>query len=267
MLKLALELIKIFFERHDQDSCLVAEFFHTFCISYRTQEYLFFKCKPQITEYILYHLQKAKVHVNDVFNSEPRLMYLLREIVEKKLDNLLLLLKYDSGNIYPFLDNEGLKELASEVRLHRRPLFWESCRRVKVAVIADAKLLKNREVYILEVVLSFLDHIIGAPSFETYCKILRFIWRSIPDAYISYEEMRHVPLVLQGECDKCVEDIIEEIQKRDFENFTAIPQPRSLMHYSRCTIRRALNCNLQLPQGIEQLGLHRRMQSYLKIEY
>ncbi|XP_035228665.1 uncharacterized protein LOC118200811 [Stegodyphus dumicola] len=109
----------------------------------------------------------------------------------------------------------------------------ESCREVRVAVRTDVKLLKNREVHILEVVLLFLDEYTLIPQFEYYLRTIRLIWRSIPDAYLSYEEMRHVPLVFQGTCDKCVEDIIVEFQKQDFEGFASVPQPRSLMHYSR----------------------------------
>lgn len=92
---------------------------------------------------------------------------------------------------------------------------------------------------------------------------MRLIWLSIPDAVLSREEIEETcQNIYQGltteECISMYETFVVECPEE--------PMPRSLKHYCRLTIRKALNFNLELPHGIDKLGLPPALQSFLMLE-
>lgn len=45
-----------------------------------------------------------------------------------------------------------------------------------------------------------------------------------------------------------------------------VPQPRSLQHLCRCTVREVLNNNLELPHGVGKLPIPNKMKSYILLK-
>ncbi|GBM41320.1 hypothetical protein AVEN_241480-1 [Araneus ventricosus] len=92
---------------------------------------------------------------------------------------------------------------------------------------------------------------------------LRLIWRSIPDSIITSEEFRSrfeniFSLNHLTRVERFYQGVIGETPSG--------PEPRSLQHYCRTTIRAALSKNFQLPDGISRVGLPNRLQAYVRLE-
>ncbi|GBN92807.1 hypothetical protein AVEN_52801-1 [Araneus ventricosus] len=115
---------------------------------------------------------------------------------------------------------------------------------------------KERDFLMLQVIHAFLLHNTKGRQ------ALQLIWRSIPDVYITREEMA-------GQ----YEEVVTARYMTDIWNFysdivedCSSPKPRSLQHYCRVIIRTALSDNRQLYEGIDKLKLPSKMQSFLKLE-
>ncbi|XP_055927639.1 uncharacterized protein LOC129958922 [Argiope bruennichi] len=94
-------------------------------------------------------------------------------------------------------------------------------------------------------------------------KALAFLWRSLPDAVISRDEMitslKKFTNLNEGSFQICRTSIWWETDHP--------PEPRSLKHLSRCSIRQALiNNNSKLPYDILILGLTCSLISYINLE-
>ncbi|GBO14736.1 hypothetical protein AVEN_120361-1 [Araneus ventricosus] len=92
---------------------------------------------------------------------------------------------------------------------------------------------------------------------------LRLIWKSIPDSIITSEEFRSrfeniLSLNYLTRVERFYHGVIGETPSD--------PEPRSLQHYCRTTIRAALSKNFQLPDGISRVGLPNRLQAYVRLE-
>ncbi|GBN92522.1 hypothetical protein AVEN_135825-1 [Araneus ventricosus] len=92
---------------------------------------------------------------------------------------------------------------------------------------------------------------------------LRLVWNAVPDSFIARIEIKYVfgrlgseeVADLYGFYSKAVGECPEDVR------------PRTLKHLCRSTIRHQLWRSEQwLPEGIEQIGLPTRLQSYLKLE-
>ncbi|GBL73081.1 hypothetical protein AVEN_128236-1 [Araneus ventricosus] len=95
-------------------------------------------------------------------------------------------------------------------------------------------------------------------------KSLQLVWRSIPYAYISVDELITSYPGLQ------VSNYLESMHNflRDITGeVTVHPEPRSLKHYCRTVVRNALSRNSMLFWGIDKIGLPPSILSYLKLEY
>ncbi|CAL1291604.1 unnamed protein product [Larinioides sclopetarius] len=120
--------------------------------------------------------------------------------------------------------------------------------------------LMSRERYflVLQILDIYLDD--GPEELES----LQLVWRSIPDAVISLDELKSAFPALMDT--KHIQEIHGYIKNITGEEAVFL-QPRSLKHYCRCAVRRILCSNGQLSTGIDSLGLMSELQSYLKLEH
>ncbi|CAL1262236.1 unnamed protein product [Larinioides sclopetarius] len=95
-------------------------------------------------------------------------------------------------------------------------------------------------------------------------KALTMMWRTIPDVLLTQEEISHV--YNEVNMPHSVEKI-QNFYKTIAGDCPQHPMPRSLEHYCRLIIRRALAFNRQLPHGINKLGLPPPLPSFLNLEY
>ncbi|XP_035222606.1 uncharacterized protein LOC118195408 [Stegodyphus dumicola] len=252
----ASKIMKILFENLCTDSKLVAGFFHTMCIRGLTIRLrALFTYEAKVLDYILEHLTREKydiLHIFDILNRKNS------SEIRSNPEHLLVLLKY--GLKFKFEPNPLALIMFNQFYPSRYQREIWITHRVLETRRTD---LKAREAAIIEVLVNFLNY--SVPHFAVYLECLRYIWRSVPDAFISYEEMRN--LLCRNANATNLENRCEELQKCEFESFESILQPRSLLHYSRCVIRQALICNSQLPGGISLLGLPKRLQAYLRLEF
>ncbi|KAF8770098.1 hypothetical protein HNY73_017668 [Argiope bruennichi] len=92
---------------------------------------------------------------------------------------------------------------------------------------------------------------------------LRLVWRSIPQAFISLDELIASFPVLVGT--RYIENIHNFICDITGEE-SLYPKPRNLQHYCRIAVRSALSRNVKLFTGIDKLGVPPSMQAFLKLE-
>ncbi|GIY16469.1 hypothetical protein CDAR_87411 [Caerostris darwini] len=92
---------------------------------------------------------------------------------------------------------------------------------------------------------------------------LRLLWRSLPDAYLTYQEMQETFQMQLQATD--LDNFVEFYQEVVHEN-CHVMKPRSLMDLCRGTIRKELETNkLYLPNAIEELKVPRRMKRFLNL--
>ncbi|CAL1290769.1 unnamed protein product [Larinioides sclopetarius] len=95
------------------------------------------------------------------------------------------------------------------------------------------------------------------------CESLRLVWNAVPDSFISRIEI-NAQLQLLGP--EATGDIYDFYCKAVGECHEDV-EPRPLKHHCRCAIRLQLwKCMQWLPEGIEQIGLPKVLQLYLKLE-
>ncbi|GIY16471.1 hypothetical protein CDAR_87431 [Caerostris darwini] len=92
---------------------------------------------------------------------------------------------------------------------------------------------------------------------------LRLLWRSLPDAYLTYQEMQET-FQMQLQASE-LENFFNFYQEVIQEN-SPVMKPRSLLDLCRGTIRKELDTNkLYLPNAIEELKVPRRMKRFLNL--
>ncbi|XP_035219662.1 uncharacterized protein LOC118192759 [Stegodyphus dumicola] len=256
MKKIATELIKMMQDKDCTDSLLVAEVFDALCFSWMSE--FFFRYEARRMDYIFHHLKKANyfyfTHIVDILQKDGQYNVLLRS----SPDHLLVLLKYGIEIKYsPILRPYRFYQFHSTEQLE---LNWG---RIPAFLRRRWINLRPREAVIVEIFTNLYGWSVS--HFAVYLNSLCLIWRSVPDTFLSYEEMKS--FLLRHVDTKAVEQICNELQNREYHSFNMIHQPRTLSHYSRCVLRDTLMCNSQLPEGIEQLPLPKRLQSYLRLEF
>ncbi|GBM28291.1 hypothetical protein AVEN_233167-1 [Araneus ventricosus] len=119
---------------------------------------------------------------------------------------------------------------------------------------------KERNLLMLQI---FQVFFCDEPFRTSGSEALRLVWRSIPDAFITFDELNLTYGRIYGESN--IEDI-HEFYEDIIEEKVRCNQPRKLKDYCRTTIRKTLCDNAKLPEGINQLGLAPLVQSFLKLE-
>ncbi|CAL1262237.1 unnamed protein product [Larinioides sclopetarius] len=111
-------------------------------------------------------------------------------------------------------------------------------------------------------------HYLGSPGTESQIsngsKALAAIWRSIPDALFSQEEIAHVYKELNM---SLFANEIQNFYKEMVGDCPLRPTPRSLKHYCRIVVRKALSLNQELPHGIRKLDLPQPLPLFLNLEF
>ncbi|KAF8778346.1 hypothetical protein HNY73_015077 [Argiope bruennichi] len=108
-------------------------------------------------------------------------------------------------------------------------------------------------------------HLNTAFNFSAARESLRLVWNSVPDNFISFEEMQAVFKDVVGP--ESVVDLYN-FYSNVVQEFHSVDEPRSLEHYCRITIRRTLWENERwLPEGIRKIGLPRKLESFLNLDY
>ncbi|KAF8770365.1 hypothetical protein HNY73_017907 [Argiope bruennichi] len=94
---------------------------------------------------------------------------------------------------------------------------------------------------------------------------LTLLWRSIPDVLLSKNEIESFSRKRFCRSILSVEKFL-----RSYEKIVGVipstTTPRSLTHYSRLIIRKAMALNLQLPDGISKLDIPLNLKSFLNLE-
>ncbi|XP_035227792.1 uncharacterized protein LOC118199997 [Stegodyphus dumicola] len=247
------KFMKILLENHCADSSLVAEVFHTSCVRDFYRMCPLFMYKAALMEYILYHWKKEKYPITHLFDG-LREEYPYKVLIRTSPKHLLVLLKYGFKFIFK-------AEWKSLMFLQFYPSDVRQTWQVPAILRRRRTDLNPRETIIFDIFAHFITW--SAPQFTAYMECVRNIWRSVPDAFISFDEIRD--LLLRNEVTN-VEEICDTLRKHEFSSFDTIHQPRCLSHYSRCVIRSALMRNSHLPDGISHLGLPKRLEAYLNLE-
>ncbi|CAL1287687.1 unnamed protein product [Larinioides sclopetarius] len=99
---------------------------------------------------------------------------------------------------------------------------------------------------------------------EPMSEVLRLLWSSYPDAYISFKEFR------KGFGDALSGRKLEKMYNFFSEavgEFKEYVEPRSLQHLCRCTVRKTLaEKKIWIPEGVSQTGLAKPLQSFVNLE-
>ncbi|GBN49976.1 hypothetical protein AVEN_51024-1 [Araneus ventricosus] len=97
-------------------------------------------------------------------------------------------------------------------------------------------------------------------------KVLQMLWRSIPDPFISLDELASVFSVAQNSrLEEDIRSFIEDVTGAEVPEERGF-QPRKLKHFCRTAIRNVMNNNGQLSAGISQLILPPSVKSFLRLE-
>ncbi|KAG8190716.1 hypothetical protein JTE90_024852 [Oedothorax gibbosus] len=111
---------------------------------------------------------------------------------------------------------------------------------------------------------------------EDTAENMRLIWRSVPDAYVTFEEIYGLFYGMMGTTSHQLmsrqhqyrlKSVLQELCKKTPYPLPTSKSPRALAHYCRCAIRGRLRDNNEIPLGFYSLGLPRKLVSYLKLDF
>ncbi|GBM92408.1 hypothetical protein AVEN_240720-1 [Araneus ventricosus] len=93
---------------------------------------------------------------------------------------------------------------------------------------------------------------------------LRLLWRSLPDAFFTLEELQRAYADAPGS--RHIIGAVHRFYVRSIAGDLISGTPRPLLHFCRTTIRKSLCYNLQLPLGIEDLRVPPKLKAFLRLE-
>ncbi|GBM71697.1 hypothetical protein AVEN_195437-1 [Araneus ventricosus] len=217
------------------DSELIAEFALTFHFPF----WIFDHENPKLVGYVLHHVRRMR---HNVWRTHQRRIDLVNAcMISGTTGNVRKLLEY--GTVLPF-------EFPLYLLL---PLPQDNILPHGVTSIP-----RRRFFLLLQYFWVFMTSTDN--SWEALC----FIWRSIPDPYLNYDEINFIfglftSINLQAIVDRYKNAVVEESES-DYV------VPRALKHLCRVTVRSILNRSYQLPDGIGQLEMPSSLVTYLKLE-
>ncbi|GIX96881.1 hypothetical protein CDAR_568341 [Caerostris darwini] len=90
---------------------------------------------------------------------------------------------------------------------------------------------------------------------------LKLLWKSLPDAFLTYREMEETFQMETSELQDMYDYYQEAVQE-----YIQVMKPRCLQDLCRWTIRKSLDDNnLCLPNAVEELKVPRRMKRFLNL--
>ncbi|KAG8190718.1 hypothetical protein JTE90_024854 [Oedothorax gibbosus] len=111
---------------------------------------------------------------------------------------------------------------------------------------------------------------------EDTAQNMRLFWRSVPDAYVTFEEIYGLFYGMMGTTSHQLmsrqhqyrlKSVLQELCKKAPYTLPTSKSPRALAHYCRCAIRGRLKDNNDIPLGFYSLGLPSLLISYLKLDF
>ncbi|GFQ85229.1 SOCS box domain-containing protein [Trichonephila clavata] len=235
-------LLKVLYQ-YCTDSNIVKEVLNLFQI----QEWLRISNQAEIVEYFLHHAYRScfDIHKNLLLDLDIVNTFILC----KKFLFVKIFLKYYNA---PRFTRHDYKLFMARIPLQLQQIRPYPLMRPSL----DGWMSRGRNFRCVQsIYISNCKHLIGAN--ESLC----FLWRSIPDSFITFDEISRI---LNGVVPTTT---IRDIYKFYLESVDAghdCCQPRTLMHYCRVSIRRTLSNNKQLsPDGIHCLELPSVLKSYL----
>ncbi|CAL1295501.1 unnamed protein product [Larinioides sclopetarius] len=226
--------------------------FKDFIMHFDFTEWISTHEKPEILEYLL---QYARYYGREDLEDD----FPIDEVIDPCIFNRYFLnigpiLKYinrprfqsDDYQLY-FLNISSMRPNLTEEKLLR----------------VEKRVNRERIHQMLQIIWMYID------SKQHYCtqaasEALRLIWCSIPDAYISFKEIKRAfrGIFKAGELKNMYDFYATAVDKTSESD-----EPRSLQHLCRALIRKTLRKNqIWIPEGIRQICLPKSIELFLNLE-
>ncbi|XP_042912466.1 uncharacterized protein [Parasteatoda tepidariorum] len=101
------------------------------------------------------------------------------------------------------------------------------------------------------------------PTIGTY--VLKLLWNSITEPFLCQEEFEKIVKAI--ETSDRLTAAWDWYANHVLENVISPREPRSLVHLSRCSVRRQLATCLQLPCGVDQINVPKILKDYILLEH
>ncbi|GBN94114.1 hypothetical protein AVEN_142351-1 [Araneus ventricosus] len=239
--------------------CTDSNIFVNFMSQIDFREWLLYHTgRRYILESILFHCHKCKYDLLEQmpFCCDPINISMLAG----RFDNVAVLLRYrDAPRFAMFPCKDTLEKLS---RRPRNPRTREEL----LQPAFEGLLSSRRLLLLLQIICSFFEgpciRNMRGVTHATRSEALRLVWRSIPDPYITFDEMTRV-------CGRRYR--ITNLRNAHYTYRKAVVfdssfiQPRTLRQYCRTTIRKSLSDNHKLPEGVDRLGLPTDMKLFLNL--
>ncbi|XP_055953477.1 uncharacterized protein LOC129989152 isoform X2 [Argiope bruennichi] len=234
--------------------CTNSEVFVKFISQIDFREWLLYNSgRRYILESILFHCYKCKYYLLEQmpFCCDPINMCM----ITGKFDLVAVLLRYRDAPRFAIFPCEDMA-----MYMTRQPARL-------LEPVFEGLISSRRLLLLLQIIRSFLEgssvRTITGVTYATRSEALRLVWNSIPDSYITFDEMTRICGRKYG---------ITNLRNAHYTYRKAVLfdspfiQPRSLKQYCRTIIRRLLNDNHLLPDGIDCLGLPNDLKLFLKLQ-
>ncbi|KAF8791053.1 uncharacterized protein LOC129960475 [Argiope bruennichi] len=200
---------------------------------------------PEFLEDLLFHIRRSECNLNE--GIEYKKDFINDCTVKKKFLDVEPFLKYKDS---PHFTSESYRHLKTKMRRH---LMGQAVKK------AEYYLGRKRSLLLLQILWSFYNRTQPSASVA-----LRLIWDSVPDAYISLKEF---VLIFAASLSPITINMIYSFYTKAICQRSESNTPRSLQHYCKIAIRRALGSKkLWLPDAIKQIGFPPKVEAFLNLE-
>ncbi|GIY63013.1 SOCS box domain-containing protein [Caerostris extrusa] len=242
------------------DSNVIKDFLCTFDFEW----FITMNQNPEMEEYIFHRAHEDNIYlwrkISDIN------LWVAQCIISPHIERLNLFLKYH--NTLEFEVKHYEKIMATLVTDMSFPL-----NKLSIHSTGEKSTLSRRR-YLLSLLVFHCYILARDPTninAEEAQNILKLIWNSIPDPYLSSEELDETYESLkiffnEHLFTKNIPEILEFYHETVSES-GEYQEPRSLQHLCRIQVRERLSHNFQLPKGLEELkNMPSKVKSYLQLE-
>ncbi|XP_035208119.1 uncharacterized protein LOC118182833 [Stegodyphus dumicola] len=207
------KLVEILFGKVRLDSGVIMDILDPIC-SWKKLAQISLKSDPAITDSILSHLRRNQRWVT----TEELIKFFSSNYVNvARPKHILVFLNHGFKNMYNPVSGDTLLLWRISSDRNIKPRFRRIYHEILACFIRRMSMDK-REALILEMCAMFFCS--GERDLSNYIESMCYIWRSIPDVYITLEEIKHTLFkFLDIENDEFVEEICQELQRRGFNGF------------------------------------------------